>query len=152
MPDSEPKLRDAVESDFDFLIEGLETVRTIEKRPAKDIPASDADREKYRKAIQGRLIRVIERGGEPVAFLHFRTDFQVMLIYEPFLWIDLIYVRQDHRGHGLGQMLYEDATSIAKDKGLKRIVLDVFAVNEPSRRFHEKMGFQPLFSICHKWV
>ncbi len=152
MTKSAQKLRYAIDSDFDFLIEGLEAVRTIERRPPKDIPAGDADREKYRKAINDKLIRVIEQDGEPVAFLFFRTDFRVMLIYEPFLWIDLIYVHQDHRGKGLGQMLYEDATQIAKEKGLDRIVLDVFAVNEPSRRFHENMGFEPLFSICHKWI
>lgn len=152
MAEPAAKLRYATDSDFDFLIEGLEAVRTIEQRQAKDIPASDADREKYRQAIRHRLIRVVEQGGEPVAFLFFQTDFRVMLIYEPFLWIDLIYVRQDHRGRGLGQMLYEDATKIAKEKGLKRIVLDVFAVNEPSRRFHRKMGFEPLFSICQKWI
>jgi GNAT superfamily N-acetyltransferase len=152
MTEPEPKLRYAMDTDFDFLIEGLETVRTIEKRPPKDIPASDADREKYRNAIKDQRVRVVEKAGQPVAFLHFRTDFQVMLIYEPFLWIDLIYVHQDHRGHGFGQMLYKDATKIAKEQGLSRIVLDVFAVNEPSRQFHEKMGFEPLFSICHKWI
>ena len=139
MTEPELRLRYATDTDFDFLIEGLETVRTIEKRPPKDIPASDADREKYKDAIKNRLIRVIEQGGKPIAFLFFRTDYQVMLIYEPFLWIDLIYVHQDHRGRGLGQMLYDDATKIAKEKGLSRIVLDVFAVNEKTLIQHSDL-------------
>ncbi len=146
------KLRYAIESDFDFLIEGLETVRTIEQRPAKDIPAGDADRAKYKEAIRRQLIRVVEDAGDPVAYLHFRTDAEVMLIYDPLFWIDLVYVCRDMRGKGLGRMLYEDAIRIARQLGYKRVVLDVFEVNEHSRKFHEKMGFEPLYSICQKWI
>ncbi len=146
------ELRCAQDSDFDFLIEGLEAVRTIERRPEKDIPANDWDKQKYKDAIAQKRVRVFEEDGEPVAYLHFRTDFEVMLIHEPFFWIDLVYVCEDHRGRGLGRLLYEDAAKIAKEKGFKRIVLDVFAVNEISQKFHEKMGFEPLYSIYQKWI
>jgi GNAT superfamily N-acetyltransferase len=141
------KLRYAKDSDFEFLIEALEEVRRIERRPAKDIPASETDKQRYRQAIKDRCIRIAEDGQEPVACLHFRTDFQVMLVHEPFFWIDLVFVRESHRGRGLGRLLYEDAMRIAKEEGFEKILLDVFAVNKRSQRFHRRLGFEPLYTI-----
>ncbi|MBI2135275.1 GNAT family N-acetyltransferase [Candidatus Woesearchaeota archaeon] len=146
------KIRYTIKSDFDFLIESLEKNRILENRPKKDIKARPSDKKEFREAIRKKNIRIVEDKGKPVAFLYFRTDFKLMYIYEKFFWVDLIYVNQNYRGKGLGKLLYNDAFKIAKKKGFKKIIIDVFDANKNSVGFHEKLGFGPVYTIYQKKV
>ena len=144
------KIRYAKQCDFEFLIEGLERNRIIENRPKKDIKARASDKKDFKKAIKKKNIRIVEDAGQPIAFLYFRTDFKVMYIYDKFLWIDLIYVKEGFRGKGLGTLLYKDVQKIAKRKGYKRIIIDIFKANDKSYAFHKKRGFAPIYTIYEK--
>ena len=146
------KIRYVKDSDFNFLIEGLEKNRVLENRPQKDIKAKESDKKEFRQAIRKKNIRVLEENGKPIAFLDFRTDFKVMHIYDKFFWVDLIFVREDYRGKGLGKLLYKDAIKKAKKKGFKKIVIDVFEANKNSVEFHKRLGFKPIYTIYHKSV
>ncbi len=146
------KLRYAKESDIGFLIEGLEKNRVLENRPKKDVKAEPIDVKEFKTAIRKKNVRVIEDQGKPVAFLYFRTDFKVMYIYERFFWVDLIYVRENYRGQGLGKRLYNDAMKIARKSGFNKIVIDVFEANANSVGFHRKMGFEPMYTIYQKAI
>ena len=115
------KLRYAKDSDFDFLIEGLQKNRVLENRPKQQ-------------------------------FLCFRTDFKVIYVNERFFWVDLIYVKEDHRGKGIGTLLYDDAVKIASKIGYNKIVIDVFDANKNSRKFHRALGFKPIYTIYQKEV
>lgn len=53
-----------------------------------------------------------------------------------------ISVAQEWRGMGVGQALMEYAIRWAKEVGLKRIMLFVFARNEGAIRLYERCGFQ----------
>jgi len=142
--------RDAVPSDLDFVIEGVEKNRVLEGRPPEAVKASPEVVEAFRREIAAGRVRVVEDAGEPVAFLSFRLDFEVMYVKAPFLWVDLVYVREDQRGRGLGRRLYDDAAQVAARNGCDRVVADVFAANAGSIAFHEAMGFAPLYSIFVK--
>lgn len=146
------EIRYAHGSDFGFLLEGLEKNRVIENRPKKDIKAKASDKKEFGDAIRKKTVRIVEDCGAPVAFLYFRTDFKVMYVYDRFFWVDLIYVKETHRGMGLGKMLYEDAIGIAKRKGYKKIVIDIFRANENSIGFHRKLGFEPMYTIYQKRI
>jgi len=146
------KLRYAKRDDFDVLIEGLEKNRLLENRPGKGIRAKASDKEQFRKAIRDKTIRIVEDKGQPVAFLYFRTDFNVMYVNESIFWVDLIYVREGHRRKGVGRLLYKDAIKIAKKKGFKKIVIDIFESNDSSRDFHKKLGFRPIYTIYDKRI
>jgi len=50
-------------------------------------------------------------------------------------------VHQDFRGRGLGQRLIDRTIADAKQKGLERIELEVFASNTPAIKLYEKVGF-----------
>lgn len=50
-------------------------------------------------------------------------------------------VQKDHRRRGIGRRLIERTIARAREKGLERIELDVFASNTPAIRLYEKMGF-----------
>jgi len=145
-------IRYARDNDLEFLIAGLQDNRAIERRCEDEQAASSADLAELRQAISHRSIRVVEDEGEAVAFLYFRTDFEVLYIRGPFFWIDLVYVRKDYRRCGLGRRLYEDALVIARERGLERIVVDVFEANDGSRRFHGQLGFEPIYTIYQRPV
>lgn len=146
------EIRYAKLSDFDFLIEGLEKNRIVEGRDKKDIKAKKSDVAAFRRGITLKTIRLVEDHGKAIAFLYFRTDFSVMYIYEKFFWIDLVYVDEKFRGKGIGTMLYEDVFKIAKKKGFKKIIIDIFDKNLKSQMFHKKFDFQPIYTIYQKIV
>jgi len=145
-------IRFSIDSDFGLLIEGLEQTRIIEKRDLKDIKAKPSDIKEYRSAIANKQVRVIEINKKPVAFLYFRTDLELLHIYDPFFWVNLIYVKKKYRNKGLGKKLYDDAVKIAESKGYKKIFIDVFYVNKNSLQFHEKLDFKTVYSIYEKSI
>ena len=64
-----------------------------------------------------------------------------------FLYVDRVVVDERHRRSGLGKAIYQDIFAYANDKNLP-IPLEVNTepVNQPSLKFHEKMGFEKVGS------
>lgn len=60
-----------------------------------------------------------------------------------FLYIDRVIVDAPSHGRGLARLLYEDLLDFARETGVSRVVceLDIDPPNEPSRRFHDALGF-----------
>ena len=143
------KIRYAADKDLDFLVKGRQSIRIAENRTSIETGAKD--RQELRESVKKKEVRVIEVGREPVAFLQFRPKFKVMYM-DGFLWVHLVYVREDFRGRGFGRLLYEDAAKIAKEMGRDKIVIDVFEANGDSIKFHKKMGFEPIYTIYQKGV
>jgi ribosomal protein S18 acetylase RimI-like enzyme len=56
-------------------------------------------------------------------------------------WLEDLYVRGDAQGKGLGRALTEAAIEHARDRGAKRIQLDVEEENATARAVYEKAGF-----------
>jgi ribosomal protein S18 acetylase RimI-like enzyme len=50
-------------------------------------------------------------------------------------------VRSEYRGRGLGTALLRAAIEVAREKGLERIELEVFASNTPAIELYRKHGF-----------
>ncbi|MCF3107794.1 GNAT family N-acetyltransferase [Niabella sp. CC-SYL272] len=57
------------------------------------------------------------------------------------LEIERIYVLQAFLGKKVGQLLYDKALQVAKDKGLEYLWLGVWEENRRAIRFYEKNGF-----------
>lgn len=53
-----------------------------------------------------------------------------------------MYVRKAWRGQGIGKKLLEACLSTAKEAGLEKIELEVFADNIPAIRLYESTGFR----------
>ena len=64
-----------------------------------------------------------------------------------FLYVDRVVVDERHRRSGLGKAIYQDIFAYDNDKNLP-IALEVNTepVNQPSLKFHEKMGFEKVGS------
>jgi predicted GNAT superfamily acetyltransferase len=64
-----------------------------------------------------------------------------------FMYVDRIAIDERHRRAGLGQAIYEDIFAQASEDNLP-IALEVNTqpINQPSLKFHEKMGFDKVGS------
>jgi predicted GNAT superfamily acetyltransferase len=64
--------------------------------------------------------------------------------YTKFLYVDRVVVSLAHQGRGIGQRLYTDLFTFARnsDAGMVSCEFDIDPPNEPSRRFHARYGFR----------
>lgn len=97
--------------------------------------------------------RVVETDGQVVAFLlafHEASLYDSLNYvwfcdhYDHFLYVDRIVVSPACRGQKLGNRLYEDLISFARENNFPRITceVDIEPLNEVSQRFHARFGFQ----------
>lgn len=56
-------------------------------------------------------------------------------------WLEDLYVREDARGGGIGRALVDAACERARERGCKRIELDVNDGNEAARALYSAAGF-----------
>jgi ribosomal protein S18 acetylase RimI-like enzyme len=72
----------------------------------------------------------------------------------PDAWLEDLYVRDDARRSGLGRALVEAALERARERGCKRIELDVQEDNEAALRLYEACGFnlKPKGSVPTRFI
>lgn len=58
--------------------------------------------------------------------------------------LDCLFVRDDHRGHGIGKQLLAHAVAAAHRAGVPRIEWQTPAWNDGAIRFYEREGARPL--------
>jgi GNAT superfamily N-acetyltransferase len=69
---------------------------------------------------------------------------------DPFAWVAELYVREAHRGQGLGEALLAHAEAHARSLGVYKIELSVVAGNRGARRFYERHGYRNRFHTMTK--
>ena len=92
---------------------------------------------------------VAELSGEVIAFALFFTNFSTFL-GRPGLYLEDLYVKQSHRGRGVGKALLEHLGAIAVERGYGRFEWSVLDWNQSAIDFYEKMGatVMPDWRIC----
>ena len=92
---------------------------------------------------------VAEQDGEVVAFALFFTNFSTFLA-QPGLYLEDLFVRPTHRGHGIGEALLRRLAQLALDRGCGRFEWSVLDWNVNAIRFYERMGaaVMPDWRIC----
>ncbi len=78
--------------------------------------------------------------GEPVGYIVCRID-------EPCLWVEHIFVREDHRREGIASMLFSKAEEIAASMGENTVYNYVHPNNEDMIRFLRSKGYTVLNMI-----
>ena len=78
--------------------------------------------------------------GEPAGVCQMRFRWSVWKSAED-CWLEDLYVREAARGSGLGRALVEAACERARERGCRRIELDVNEDNAPARALYEACGF-----------
>ena len=83
-----------------------------------------------------------EEDGEMVGMclMEIRVSKAAHVHHRPFGYINDLCVRSDCRSQGIGTALYRAMKEKAREMGLMRIELMVWAFNEDAKRFYEKLG------------
>ena len=58
------------------------------------------------------------------------------------LYIDDLCVSKDCRGQSVGSRLYEYVLKLARETGCYNVTLNVWACNDPAKKFYEKCGLK----------
>jgi L-amino acid N-acyltransferase YncA len=88
-----------------------------------------------------RPIRVAEADGEVVGWLSLSDFYDGRPAYDGTAEIG-VYVREGHRGEGIGGRLLEEAIQRAPDLGIKTMTAGAFAGNEASLALFGRFGFE----------
>jgi L-amino acid N-acyltransferase YncA len=88
-----------------------------------------------------RPIRVAEEDGEVVGWLSLGNFWDGRPAYDATAEIG-IYIKEGHRGKGLGRLMLKEAIGRAPDLGIKTLTAGAFAGNELSLRLFERFGFE----------
>ena len=92
---------------------------------------------------------VAQADGKVVAFALFFTNFSTFLA-QPGLYLEDLYVKPAHRGHGMGEALLTQLARLAVERGYGRFEWSVLDWNENAIRFYQRMGatVMPDWRIC----
>jgi ribosomal protein S18 acetylase RimI-like enzyme len=85
---------------------------------------------------QGECLLVAEEGGVVLGYL----DMSVQS-WHLTAWVDNLAVAQDYRRHGVGTALLKKATDWARQRRLRRLMLEIQTKNYPAICFCQKNGF-----------
>lgn len=79
----------------------------------------------------------------PVGYLKVNyNDIQTELNYPNSIELERIYVLKEHQGHKIGQLLFNKALSLGKQKNMNFLWLGVWSQNTKAIHFYEKNGLK----------
>lgn len=82
---------------------------------------------------------IAEWDGEPAGFALFFHNFSTFLA-RPGIYLEDLYVRPEHRGHGIGRALLRHLAQLAVERGCGRLEWSVLDWNEDAIGFYKKLG------------
>lgn len=112
-------------------------------------PFSEEGRQKYERAINDRYVLIAEDEGKPVGFLIATLSEAVPGSARNISTAQLnnIYIREEKRGHGIGEQLCDEFLKYCQEKTIDKISVTVNSRNKHAIEFYEKMGFSPSLHI-----
>jgi len=115
---------------------------------ARDLKAAEAclDSDLSRIARDGGAVMVAVDGREVVGMMCF-----VLEQPQPYLkaeiaqvgWVSELVIDERHRGQGIGTALLEEAERLARQHGVKRLMIGAIVGNHIARKAYERFGFRP---------
>ena len=93
-------------------------------------------------AAAGATFIAVSQDGQRLGYVNVRESMDE-IANEKCGYITLLAVADEAEGEGVGQALLIEAERWTKEKGFRRLSLDVFASNGRGQGFYEKAGYQP---------
>lgn len=81
--------------------------------------------------------------GEPAGFALYFHNFSTF-VGQPGLYLEDIYIDEQHRGRGIGSALFSRLGAIAAERGCRRFEWAVLEWNRSAIRFYERLGARML--------
>lgn len=115
----------------------------IREHAAFERSAASCTMETLRAALSGEPPRLIawiaEQSGEPLGYAAATVDFSTWSGL-PYLHLDCLFVRSEHRGAGVGAGLLRTARNLAASNGIVEMQWQTPEWNEDARRFYVREG------------
>jgi GNAT superfamily N-acetyltransferase len=141
------QIRQATIDDAPLILQFVRELAIYEKAEHEVLATADD----MRRVIFGEDSRVdaliCERDGDPIGFAVYFFNFSTWL-GKLGLFLEDLYVTPEARGIGAGKALLSKLAKIAVARDCGRFEWNVLDWNEPSIRFYESLGAQPL----NEWV
>ncbi len=140
------QIRPAAPAEVDQILElfpRLAAFALPENRSAEDLWRGDAD-----------LLRLWSTGAAPQCIVHVAVDIdqailgiamaqlrEELLSHEPSAHLEVLVVRDDAEGKGIGKALIQSIEQAVQKQGARSVTLHVFATNTRARAVYERLGF-----------
>lgn len=88
------------------------------------------------------LVLLAESAGAPIGYLALTLGYSLEFLGRD-AFVDEVYLREAHRGKGLGERAIARALELCRELGVRALHLEVDHVNPRARLLYERMGFEP---------
>ena len=147
----EPSLRLATESDADLLLEFMREYYAFDGH-AFDLP-------KARAALLGLLrdpllgrVWLISAGPEVAGYVVLTLGYSLEFLGRD-AFLDEFYLRENHRGQGLGRKVLELVEEAARSLQVRALHLEAVRRNQAAQQFYRKLGFKDReHYLMTKWI
>jgi len=110
-----------------------------------------ATEEQLREALFGERpaaeALIAERDGEALGYALFFPTFSSFLTSTG-VWLEDLFVREEHRGGGVGRALLEAVAALARERGGERLEWAALDWNEPALGFYRRIGA----TTMNEWI
>ena len=137
------RIRVAVEEDAPLVLRFITELAEYERLPHECVATLDSIRSTLFGAQRFAEVLIAERGREPAGFALFFHNYSTFLA-RPGIYLEDLYVRPEHRGHGYGKALLVRLAELAVERGCGRLEWAVLNWNEPAIGFYSSLGARPM--------
>ena len=125
------KIRAAIPDDVPAILNLITELAVYEREPDAVInTAEELTRDLFEERICEAIVCELE--DDIVGFALFYTSYSTWK--GKCMYLEDLYVREAHRRKGIGDVLFDQVVTIARQRGYKRMDWQVLEKNEPSRR------------------
>lgn len=136
-------VRDAARSDVATLLQFIHELAAYEKL-SHEVVADEAGLAENLFGPKAKAYALIaEQAGEAVGFALYFYNFSTFL-GKPGLYLEDLYVRESHRGQGIGKALLRHLAQIAVAEGAERLDWWVLDWNQPAIEIYRALGAKPM--------
>lgn len=95
---------------------------------------------------QDAIVLVAEENNEIIAsgYALIKETEKTYYKFKKYAYLGFMFVKPEHRGKGINQLIVEKLISWSKEKGMSEVRLDVYDQNESAVKAYEKAGFERL--------
>ncbi len=138
-----PVLRSATEADVGDVLRLIRELAQYE-RMLEQVTATETD---IRQALFGPLPRIhavlAEVGNTAIGLALYYYTFNTFKA-RPNIFLEDLFVEQDHRGSGIGLSLMRHLAQLAVAEGCRQVEWRVLTWNQPSIEFYQRIGAEPM--------
>jgi GNAT superfamily N-acetyltransferase len=136
-------IRRANAADVPLILALIRELAVYEKLAHEVVATEERLRENLFGAKPQAEVLIAEYNGEPAGFALFFHNFSTFLGRHG-LYLEDLFVREQHRGKGIGKALLVRLAGIAVERGCGRFEWAVLDWNTPAKDFYESLGASPV--------